>query len=67
MEKSCEPKEKRAATPLMQEPEVTVYEQIKENEAPSSTSRRVSLRSSSDEPEVSYHEDSYSDLDGPFY
>ncbi|MCL4388983.1 MAG: hypothetical protein M1564_02330 [Candidatus Marsarchaeota archaeon] len=67
MEKSCEPNEKRTVTPSMQEPEVTVYEDVKENEAPRDAFRRVSLRSSSDEPEVSYSKEPYSDLDGPLY
>jgi hypothetical protein len=67
MEKSCEPNDKRAVTPSMQEPEVTVYEDVKDKEVPRDTSRRASLRSSSDEPEVFYSKDSYSDLDRPLY
>ena len=68
MEKSCKPKEKRPVAPSpIQEPEVIVYEKQDEREAPSDTSRCASLRNSLDEPEVSYHEESYSDLDGPFY
>ena len=68
MEKSCKPKEMRPVAPSpIQEPEVIAYEKQCEREVPGDTSRRASLRSSLDEPEVSYHEESYSDLDGPFY
>ena len=67
MEKSCEPKEKRTVTPSMHEPEVTIQEPIKENDTSCDTFRRVSPRGSLAEPEVSYHEDSYSGLDELFY
>jgi hypothetical protein len=67
MEKSCEPKEKRAVTPSMHEPEVTVYSEVKDNEASHDTSRCASMRSEAGEPEVSCREDPYSGFDEPLY